>query len=1009
MLTASIICLGTVLLHAQKTVTGVVSDEMGPLGGVSVVVKGVSQGVMTGIDGTYSISVTNDNATLQFILLGYATKEEAIAGRTRIDVALQVEAEKIDELVVTALGMKREERALGYVTQKIGGERFEKVKGVNIATSLTGQIAGLNIRNSTEFMEDPTIQLRGEGTLLVIDGVPYGNMNLRDLNQDNIESINVLKGASASALYGQRGANGAIMVTTKKAGKRGFSLEINSSNMFYAGELALPKNQTSYSSGQNGVYDHVDYVWGAPLDVGRIAEQWDPIAKEFRWMELTSKGKNNFKDFLEFSIISNNTVSISQRGENGGIRSSISYLYNKAQYPNQKLRTFDYRISGDMKLGNHVTVDASLGFNKRMSPNTAGAGSWHQGYVYNILMWTGAEYRLKDYKDYWIIPHEKQNWHYNNYYDNPYLTAYECLSGIDENKMNSMLSLNYKPLSWLNVMVRSGFDFYSVRNIKRNPIGINAHRNWVSKVGGYSEYDGQGWSWNNDLIASVDKKFGKFSLNALAGGTIFYYQGASLSGATKDGLAIPGYYSLNNSKSPATVTPGYSSKQVNSLYGSVSLGYANAVFLDLTGRNDWSSTLPKDEQSYFYPSVGGSVIVSELISMPKPIRFWKLRASWTVSKSDLSVYAINPVYSTTLNAWDGLTTADYPASLRGKVSPVTNRTYELGTAFYLFDNNRLKVDFAYFNKLQYDLTTTVSISPTSGYTGMLVNTDEQFVRRGVEVTVDATPVLTNDFRWNVIANWSTARRYYAQTDATFTAEKPWIHKGARTDYVEAVDYQRDLSGNIVHNGSGLPIVNSSSRILAGYSEPDWIWGLINSFNYKNWTLTLNIDGRVGGASLNELDRYSWANGSNPDSDNQWRHDEVFNGAKNYVGQGVKVTSGNVTYDPYGRITEDTRAFAPNDTPVSYQTYIRTWAGTNNLYSFYQQSTFLKIREIALSYQLPHTLVGKIGMKKASVSLVGQNLLLWTKYRFSDPDKGLGDNDLPAPSVRYFGVNLNIGF
>ena len=927
-LAVSLIFAG-IALRAQQTVTGTVSDDAGLLAGVSVIVKGTTQGVATGGDGTYSINVADDKAVLQFVLLGYATVEEAIAGRTRINVVLQAEAEEIEQVVVTALGMKREERALGYVTQKVGGERFAKVKGVSIATSLTGQIAGLNIRNSTEFMEDPAIQLRGESALLVIDGVPYGNMNLRDLNQDNIESINVLKGASAAALYGQRGAGGAIMVTTKKAGKRGFSLEVNSSNMFYAGELALPGNQTSYSSGENGIYNHVDYVWGDRLDAGKIYEQWDPIAKEYRWMELTSKGKNNFRDFLEFSFISNSTVSVSQRGENGGIRSSLSYLYNKAQYPNQKLQTFDYRIGGDMKLGEKFTVDGSIGFNKRMSPNVAGVGVSEQGYVYNILMWTGAEYRLTDYKDYWVIPHEKQNWHYNNYYDNPYLSAYECLDGRDENKLNGMLSLNYKPLSWLNVMMRSGFDFYANRNVRRNPIGINAHRKWVKTVGGYTESNNQGWSWNNDLIASVSEKFGKFSVNALAGGTIYYYQNAALTASTKDGLVVPGFYSLNNSKSPATVSPSYNSKQVNSLYGSLSLGYANALFLDVTGRNDWSSTLPKEEQSYFYPSVGGSVVVSELLSLPEAIRFWKLRASWTVSKTDLGVYDINRVYSIGLNEWDGLNSADYPEVLRGKVNPVTNRTYELGTAFYFLDNNRLKVDFAYFNKLQYDLTTQVDISPSSGYKKMLVNTDEQFVRRGFEITVDAVPVVVGDFRWNVTANWSTSKRYYARTDDEFTAKKPWIYNGARTDYVEAVDYQRDPAGNIVHNGSGLPIINSNSRILAGYSDPDWIWGLLNSFTYKNWTLTLNIDGRVGGASLNELDRYSWANGSNPDTDNKWRYDEVVNGAKNYVGQGVKVTSGSVTYDNYGRITEDTRVFAANDTPTSYQTYIKTWAVTDS--------------------------------------------------------------------------------
>ncbi|MDR0538380.1 MAG: carboxypeptidase-like regulatory domain-containing protein, partial [Tannerellaceae bacterium] len=500
-----------VVQQQQRRVAGMVLDEKGePVIGANIVVKGqVGSGTITDMDGKFSINVSS-GATLVISYIGYAVQEIAVGNRTDITVTLVESSRMVEEVVVTALGMKRSEKALAYSTQKVGGETLTKVKGANLTTSLTGRISGLQVNNSTEFLEDPKVYLRGnDNALLVIDGVPYGNMNLRDLNQDDILDINVLKGATASALYGSRGGSGAIMVTTKKgADKKGFTLDVNTSNMFYAGELTMPKNQTSYSSGQDGKYNHIDYVWGDKLDIGKIYEQWDPINKEWRWMELTSKGKNNLQDFLQFSMISSTTASVSQRGENGGIRSSLSYLYNKAQYPNQKYQRFNYTLSGDMKLGDKVTIETSMGFNKRTSPNIVGGGISEQGYLYNILMWTGPEYRLADYKDYWVIPHEKQSWHYDNYYDNPWMSANECLKTLDENKFNGMFSVNYQILPSLKLMLRSGIDVYGNREVKRNPIGTNGSRNWVKSVGGYSEAHWQNWSMNNDLIATFDKRFG---------------------------------------------------------------------------------------------------------------------------------------------------------------------------------------------------------------------------------------------------------------------------------------------------------------------------------------------------------------------------------------------------------------------------------------------------------------------------------------------------------------------
>ncbi len=372
-----------VVQQKKNTVTGVVLDPTGmPVIGANIMVKGTTSGTITDMDGKFSLDVDKD-ATLVISYIGFASQEIKVGNQTKLSISLKEDSEALDELVVTALGISRSEKALGYATQRFDGEELQKVKGTNIATSLSGRISGLRVYNSTEFGVAPDIKLRGETPLIVVDGVPT-NQAFSDFNQDVIENITVLKGATASALYGSRGGNGAIMITTKKGGANGFSIEVNTSNMFNAGQLKIPEVQTSYSSGSGGKFDNIDYVWGDKLDIGRVYRQWDPIKKEYRDMELTSRGKNNFKNFLEFSLISNTTVSMSTSSENGSIRSSLSYLYDKSQYPNTRKNKFWYNLGGELKLGKKAVLEGSLNFTQESAPNTGGYG-YGTGYMYNIL------------------------------------------------------------------------------------------------------------------------------------------------------------------------------------------------------------------------------------------------------------------------------------------------------------------------------------------------------------------------------------------------------------------------------------------------------------------------------------------------------------------------------------------------------------------------------------------------------------------------------------------------
>lgn len=1000
------------ILLAQKgssdirnvTVSGKVVDKNSqPIIGANVFVKGTSIGVVSDVDGNFSLVVPDEQSILVISYIGYDNQEVQIGTRRRFAITLNESNQQLEELVVTALGMKRSEKALGYATQKIGGEQFEKVKGVNVATSLTGRISGLTVFNSTEFNESPTLSLRGETPLLVLDGVPT-NLTLGDINSDDIETIDVLKGATASALYGSRGGSGAIMITTKKGGKEGFSITVNSSNMFNAGTLALPEVQHSYSSGYGGKYNTDDEVWGDKLDIGRVYTQWDPISKSYKEMELTSKGKDNFKNFREFSMISNTNISVTQQGENGSVRSSVSYVYDKGQYPNAKSQQFKYTIGGQMKLGDKINIEGTMGFNKQVAPNTAGAGYGDQGYIYNLLIWTGPEYDVTEYRDYWLIPNEKQNWNRDAWYDNPYLMAYEKINRIDNTKTNGMLTINYQITPWLKALLRGGYDYINNATKHRAPMDVHSDRDWgYTDKGYYSEKSEDIFTTNNDLIFMAQTAVGKFSIDGLIGGSLYYYRKKYLHAGTKNGISVPGFYSLKASVGSPIVDTYLANKQVNSLFGKATIGYMNAFYLDLTGRNDWSSTLPEGDNSYFYPSIGLSAIMSEVIPMPDWLKFWKIRGSWTVSKNDLDIYATNQTYSVSNSVWDGLNAASYPTTLRGNVKPITNRTYEIGTSFS-FLNNRLKADFTYYNKKTYNNTVETTISSMSGFEDVLINNEEEYVRRGYEVIAEGTPVMTKDFRWTAIANWSLSRRYYAKIDPIYSADKLWVYEGARVDAYTYDDFQYDPDGNVIMTNGYPKLSNYESKI--GYADPNWIWGLTNTFKYKNFTLSVSIDGRVGGLSRSNTNRTMWQTGAHPESDNQWRYDEVVNGKKNYVAEGVTVVSGSATYDSYGRITSDTRVFEKNTTPVSYESYIKSYWRNGPQLVF--DETFLKLRELSLTYDVPASLSKKVGLSSSSISFVGQNLLLWTKeYKYSDPDKA--SDDLNSPSIRYVGVNVKLEF
>lgn len=1007
-------------MNAQNiTVKGTVRDKVQnePIIGATILEKGkTSNGTATDFNGSYSLSVS-PNAILVVSYVGYKTEEVQMSGQTTINVVLGEDTELLSEVVVTALGIKREEKSLGYATQNVSGMALQTVKGVDMTTSLTGKVAGLVIKNTTEFNGKSGIEMRGESPLLVINGVPYGNMSIRDIPADEIEDITTLKGATAAALYGARGSAGAIMITTKGGREKGFTIDINSNTMFRAGWATIPKAQSSYGHGLNGEIAD-DYVWGPKLDIGKTAIQWNPITKKNEEMPLVSSGKNNFENFLEPGIVTNNSINITQTGENGFFRTSLNHVFNQGQYPNQKLNKLNYLLSGELKLSDQFSIESQMGYMYSTAPQTWGGGYGNQGYIYQILMWTGPDYDIRDYRDYWVEPNLKQNWLYNAWYDNPYLIAYEKLVGVEENKINASLTMNYNIVDNLKLVFRNGYDYYKNEDNVRNPAGIYSTRGPVIS-GYYWGWNGKGmygmnqrWghSLNSDLMASWNKSLGKLDIDLLAGGSVYYYQDRFQGARTANGLSVPGWYSLANAV-PSGVAGvnsieniyGTYARQVNSVYGKVSLGWNSAVYLDVTGRNDWSSTQPKEEMSYFYPSVVGSVVLSEFFNAPSWLGMWKVRGSWTIAKSPLGVYDNSMPYST-YNQW-GSTGASLPGNLRGtNLLPSETRTWETGTAAYLF-GKRLYVDFAYFDKLYYNRQINQDIAPSSGFGSTLINTKETYARRGFEITLSGSPVRNKEFEWNSMINYSVQHRYYVDIDPVYSQKDQWTKPGKRLDYYAQTEkVLRDQKGNMIHSADG-NVWLSNYRQLYGYRDPNFSFGFINNFTYRNWTMGVSIDGRIGGLMDNYIFGKMYDTGSAPETDTPERYDEVVNG-KQYIGKGVKVVSGTVKYDTDGNILEDTRQYAPNDIPVSYQEYTRllgnSWEGR-----IHDQS-FVKLREVSLTYGIPSKLLSNTFLSNASIAVTGQNLFLWTKdFKYSDPD--VGSEDMNAPSQRMIGFNVKIGF
>lgn len=1025
-------CVNEVL--AQSEVKGVVKDAVDqPLSGVSVLVKNTKTGTTTDLQGRFSINAPS-NATLVFSFVGYAVQEVALKGQLHIELQLQPYKGALDEVVVTALGIKKEKKAVGFSVQEVKGAELVKAREPNVINSLTGKVAGLRIAASSNLFGDPGISLRGRGTIIVVDGVPI-NSDSWNLSADDIESFSVLKGPTAAALYGSAGANGAIQITTKRGSKnkRGFSVEFNSSTQLQTGLNAEPGLQSEYGPGSNFAYEFVDGkgggindgdydVWG-PRFEGQLINQWnsqvDPVTGELIPLPWTAKGKNNLHNFLQNGILSSNNVAISANNDKGDIRFSITQLYQRGQVPNTKLNSTNVNFSGGLNISKKLRLESNINYNKQYTPNYPRFAYQPASPIYSMMIWGAANYDVRELRDYWQpgkVGTQQKNVEYYQY-SNPWFTAYEQLQGYYKDDIYGYAKLKYNITDDLDIHLRSNVSTNYLNRQNRFPISTSQYNGdgGYFQKGGYNESFSFFWENNTDVLASYSKTLTPdLSVKASVGANLLTRKNNYQYSHTNNGLLVPQLWTVQNSVDQSSTETSKSAYQRKSGYGYADFEYKKMIFLSLTGRLDQSSTLPKQKNSYFYPSISLSALVSEMIQMPAFVSFAKLRASYAKVGNDLGLYSLFPVYTTGVR-WNGNPSLYYGGTLYDpEILPEFNKALEFG-ADLRFLNNRLGVDVTYFRNIEGPSIFYLPLSSSSGVTSLQRN-GLTYKRTGVELIVTGTPIKTKNFSWNVVANWSTQQRYLKEVYDTLTSYQR-VKIGERTDKLFLNDFQKSPDGQIVYNpGNGRPLFNSYTTQV-GWGNEKWIGSLQNTFQYKNFSLGFLIDGRYGGKLVNYLNQKQWQAGAHPESANEfrladWNNRNTAGYAGTYVGEGVNITGGTLVVDGDGNVVSDTRTFKGNTKTIKWESFAKGYWGSS--IANVVDKTYMKLREVIISYNVPQQLLSRQKFfNAASVSLVGRNLWYHAKdknARNIDLDQWTNTStELETPSIKSFGINLNLTF
>ena len=1068
------LAIGVIQGAAQvTTVRGIVTTEEDgePVIGASVIVKGTALGTVTDVNGRFELSGLPPSATRLLIsYISLMAKEVAIA--PQVSVTLKSDTHLLDEVVVTALGISREKKALGYTAQEVKQNALVQGKDNNLLNSLSGKIAGVRITNTQGDVGSSRIVIRGETSiagenqpLFIVDGIPVDNSQLNarssgrdfknaiaDLNPEDIKTLTVLKGPNAAALYGARAAHGAIVITTKGGDKRqkGIGITLHSSTQvsFVA---TLPEFQNLFGQGAGGrfsyvdgkgagVNDGVDESWGPRLDIGLLIPQFDsPLdADGNRVATPWVSHPNNVRDYFRMGISTNNGISVARGDDKYQFRVGYNYEKQVSIVPDAGTNKTNISLNTDYHLAKWIVVGATANYIVYRAPSLPGSATPSGSNVRSNspmlqFLWFGRQVDTNSLKaDY------TRNWN-SSYYDNPFWSASYNTQSQERHRLIGDLHAEFRLTDGLNVRFRTSTDWYNDRRkskVKWGSAGAG------SPYGSYAEDAYTVKENNTEVLATYIKQLNKnWGIDALLGFNVRNKQYENNYQAAPR-LAVADLYTLTNSRDPLISSNDFYRLRQYGLYGSIQLDYRRWAFLNITGRNDWSSTLPVDNNSYFYPSVTASVLLSEAFGWrSKAVNYLKIRGGWSQVGADANPYQLATVF-TSETAFNGNPLqSSSTIGMNPNLKPEKTSSIEAGFEAAFWDN-RLYLDFTYYKTDSRNQILKLATTAASGYTSQVRNAGH-IRNRGYEIQLGAVPIQTSKgFRWNLDLNYGANSSKVVKLDDEGLITSYQLYSsgiqilasvGEAYGTLFGTSYVRDANGNVVVDANGLPKISTTNKTLGKFT-PDWTGGISNTFSYRSLSLSFLIDASVGGSifsNTNKTGKYTGVlantlSGRDAEHGGLWYYtDAMGNNVRLSESPSYSVSSDGLYYAQVNgqstRVYQDgimvegvTESGSKNEEVVSAEKYY------HRIYSIAEanvyDASYVKLREVALSYRLPRLWTQKLHLQEASVTLTGRNL--WTIYKSVpniDPESALttgnaqGVEAYSLPTTRSFGVNLSVKF
>ncbi|MFA8435147.1 MAG: SusC/RagA family TonB-linked outer membrane protein [Marinifilaceae bacterium] len=1045
LLSVLFLAFGLQSFSQNRVVTGTVTsaDDGYGIPGASVFVKGTTAGTSTDIDGNYKVTVPAEGKVLVFSFVGMTTQEVEITSEV-INVVLQTDSKQMEEVVVTALGIKRAEKSLGYSVSEVKGEELTMVRQNNPVQSLSGKVSGVNIGSTAGGVNSSTrIVIRGNSSiagsnqpLVVIDGVPMDNSSrdgagkwggydygdgLSDLNPDDIESMSVLKGANASALYGSRAANGVILVTTKtgKGQKKGIGVSINS-NVTFDQVARLPEMQNVYGQGTQGTLG--SGADGKPVISGQNTGSWGPKMEGQQVHNWDREGNlidyspqaNNVEDFYRTGITMSNNVTFTSNTEKGTALVSMTDQRVRDIMPNSNMNKQNINMRLTTDLTDKFHVDAKFTYLKQKVENRPALGD-NRSNAAGTLLTMPRSIQLSDISNYKYATSFNPDYKDNNadgrpriwdseemYITNPYWVLNEEHNEDEKEKVNGFISLSYDITPHLKAMVRSGIDSY---NLER--YAYRAPNNRLILEGDMEQSVDRNTEWTSDFMFTYNNTWGDWNLNATVGGS-YNERKFERVGNYGKGFKAPGMYVIGNVEFIDS-RYGLEERATSSLYGTAGVGYKNYLYLDVTARNDWSSTLPEENWSFFYPSVTGSFIFTEAFDFFKEntniFSFGKLRAGWAEVGKDASPYMLADVYN--LNTWsvDGNPTAGLnETKALSTLKPENTESYEFGLDLR-FLNNRVGLDVTYYNADTYDQILASEIAVTSGYKRQVINAG-QINNHGLEVMLRGAVIEKKDISWDLAFTYAkntnevVELKEGVEAQVLGEARSMGVRVEARPEeaygQIIGYGYKRNDQGQILVDDGGLPIRAEEESVLGNFN-PDWTGGLTSSFRYKNWRLNATLDMKYGG----ELFAYSLyaMDGAGTSKASLKGREEWYNGKGGYLVNGVNENTG-----------------AANAVYLNPEVYYGELGSRNIAEPYIVDASYIKLSEVSLGYSVPKSFVSKYGLGSVDLNFVARNLgYLWKATDNIYPDatynngNAQGIEHLALPETVGYGFNVRVKF